>query len=218
MRTLTALRSSFRPLLVLALAVALPAAFTPAVAAADPGHDTNDIVKVGSDVRIAAGETVDSVTVFGGDAVIAGTVRRSVVAVGGDIRLRDGAQVGTEMAAGDTTVLAIGGKTTVAPGATVTGTTGAWEDISSGEAVIAASIALVGVVIAGVAFAALVLLVLAAGVVFVAAFATLIVWLIYRERRKDAAAATWMTGGTNDIPVPVQPPSFTAGAAPTAMT
>lgn len=152
-----------------------------------------DIVRIGQDVFVGPGQIVDTVTVFGGDAVIAGTVRRTVVVVGGDIDMRATARVGTQMTAGDQSVLAIGGTATTAPGATVTGTIGAWEDVSGGEAAIAAAIAFTGAVIGTAILAFLVVVVLTTTAVFGLAvligLVWLVVWLVRRENRK-----TWGIG------------------------
>lgn len=67
------------------------------------GGDDN-IVRVGESVYVAPGEVVPGdVVVFGGNAIIEGTVAGSVVVLGGEIRMRNGAEV-----KGD--IVAIGGK------------------------------------------------------------------------------------------------------------
>ena len=67
-------------------------------------HDAGeDIVKVGESVFVAADEVVaGDVVVFGGNAIIEGTVAGSVVVLGGEIRARRGAEI-----KGD--IVAIGG-------------------------------------------------------------------------------------------------------------
>ena len=154
-----------------------------------------EIVKVGEDVFVGPGQIVDSVTVFGGNAVIAGTVRHTVVAVGGDIALRATARVGTQMTAADQSVLAIGGTTRTAPGAIVIGTTGSWKNVSAGETAIAGAIAFtgafIGVVIGASTLALLVLIALTIssllGLAALAGLVWFIVWLVRRENRKSAA-------------------------------
>jgi hypothetical protein len=68
-------------------------------------HDGDDsIVRVGESVYVAPGEVVPGdVVVFGGNAIIEGTVAGSVVVLGGEIRARNGAEI-----KGD--IVAIGGK------------------------------------------------------------------------------------------------------------
>jgi hypothetical protein len=163
----------------------------------DVSGNGDEIVRAGGDVVVRPGEVVDSVTVFGGDAVIAGTVRHSVVAVGGDVVLRSTARVGTLMKPDDATVFAIGGTTRTAPGAIVTGTTGAWEDVSGGEALVAAAIAMTGMIVAGTFVAALAIGLLTVGTLVgigaLAAFIWLIVWLVRRESRP--ASTTYPPAG-----------------------
>ncbi len=63
----------------------------------------DDIVKVGESVFVAAGDVVPGdVVVFGGNAIIEGTVAGSVVVLGGEIRARSGSEI-----KGD--IVAIGG-------------------------------------------------------------------------------------------------------------
>jgi phage shock protein PspC (stress-responsive transcriptional regulator) len=63
----------------------------------------DDIVKVGESVYVAAGDVVPGdVVVFGGNAIIEGTVAGSVVVLGGEIRARRGSEI-----KGD--IVAIGG-------------------------------------------------------------------------------------------------------------
>lgn len=69
----------------------------------DHGGD-DSIVRVGESVYVAPGEVIPGdVVVFGGNAIIEGTVAGSVVVLGGEIRVRNGAEV-----KGD--IVAIGGK------------------------------------------------------------------------------------------------------------
>ncbi len=65
---------------------------------------SDDIVKVGESVYVAPGEVVNGdIVVFGGNAIIEGTVTGTVVVMGGEIRARAGAEI-----KGD--IVAIGGK------------------------------------------------------------------------------------------------------------
>lgn len=205
MRTVTRSSRSLRAIVLgLVVLVVLLVAAPVALAAGPEGAIASaigaDIVKVGQDVYVGPDQIVNTVTVFGGDAVIAGTVRHTVVAVGGDIALRSTARVGTQMTAADQSVLAIGGTATSAPGATVIGTTGAWEDVSGGEAAIAAAIAFTGAVIGGTILALLVVIVLATsslfGLALLAGFVWLIVWLVRRENRTGGAPGPAMTTPT----------------------
>jgi hypothetical protein len=67
-------------------------------------HGDDDIVRVGESVYVAPGEVVSGdVVVFGGNAIIEGTVTGTVVVMGGEIRVRNGAEI-----MGD--IVAIGGK------------------------------------------------------------------------------------------------------------
>lgn len=69
----------------------------------DAGDNGEDIVKVGESVFVASDEVVaGDVVVFGGNAIIEGTVAGSVVVLGGEIRARRGAEI-----RGD--IVAIGG-------------------------------------------------------------------------------------------------------------
>jgi len=212
MRTVTTSAGPLREIVLglvvlIALLVAAPVALAADREGVIASASGSEIVKVGEDIFVGPGQIVDSVTVFGGDAVIAGTVRHTVVAVGGDIALRATARVGTQMAAADQSVLAIGGTARTAPGATVIGTTGAWEDVSAGEATIAAAIAFTGAVIGAVIgasmLALLTIIVLTISSVFsLAALAGLvwfIVWLVRRANRQGSAATP---GPAMNAPVP----------------
>ena len=69
----------------------------------DGGDHGEDIVKVGESVFVASDEVVaGDIVVFGGNAIIEGTVAGSVVVLGGEIRARRGAEI-----RGD--IVAIGG-------------------------------------------------------------------------------------------------------------
>ena len=78
---------------------------------------------VGEDVYVAPGETVETVVVLGADARIAGRVRNSVIAVGGGVTVEPGASVGSGVTAADVTLLALGGRVTVAADAAHIGKT-----------------------------------------------------------------------------------------------
>lgn len=164
-----------------------------------------DLVRAGGDLVVRAGETVESVTVFGGDAIVAGTVRRSVVAIGGDVVLRPSARVGTAMSPDDATVFAVGGTVRTAPGAIVTGSTGAWEDVTSGEAIVAAAVAMSGMAVAAAILVALGVGLLVAGAlataIVIAAFIWLIVWLV----RRDAGSTAGPAYASTAVPAYVSP-------------
>lgn len=67
-------------------------------------QSNDDIVRVGESVYVAPGEVVPGdIVVFGGNAVIEGTVNGSVVVMGGEVRARSGSEI-----KGD--IVAIGGK------------------------------------------------------------------------------------------------------------
>jgi uncharacterized RDD family membrane protein YckC len=97
------------------------------------GINRNEIVVMGKDVVLKAGESAETVVVIGGSAKIFGNVREQVVAIGGDIEVQG--EVGQEVVAvmgsvkvGPTAKLhgdlvSVGGKTDVAEGATVHGRT-----------------------------------------------------------------------------------------------
>ena len=73
--------------------------------------------------RVGPDESLESVVVFGGDAVIEGTVRTSVVVIGGDVRLHPGALVGSGADRADAAVVTIAGDILGARGAEVAGKT-----------------------------------------------------------------------------------------------
>jgi hypothetical protein len=83
--------------------------------------DRGDIFKFGGTINVPQADTADSVVGIGSDINVAGTVRNEVVAIGGNVHLAPTAAVGTQNAAGDTSVLLVGGTLTRASGATVTG-------------------------------------------------------------------------------------------------
>lgn len=187
----------------------------------DVSGNGDEIVRAGGDAVVWPGQTVDSVTVFGGDAIVAGTVRHTVVAIGGDVVLRSTARVGTQMSADDATVFSIGGTTRTAPGAVVTGTTGAWEDVSSGEALVAAAVAMTGIAVAGSILVALAVGVVAImtllGAAALAALIWLIVWLARRDDRKRGTPAygpTW-TAYPDAVPAPTEAGTFDQSAGST---
>ena len=167
------------------LAVAAPAAFADTHGVTVGG---DAVVKAGGDVYVAPGQSVDSVTVFGGNADIAGTVRHTVVTIGGNATIEATARVGTEMRATDTSAVAIGGTVTSKPGAVVTGDTGSIQGVTNGEVAIAAAVAFVGVMLG---MATLVLLTIGGLVLTLAGLAgaaALVVWLARRDDREKAAA------------------------------
>ncbi len=173
------------------LAVAAPAALAgPRAYVAGGG----DVVKAGTDVYVAPGQTVNSVTVFGGNADIAGTVRHTVVTIGGDVKIEKTAQVGTELQADDTSVVAIGGAVRTAPGAIVTGDTGSVRGVTAGQAMIAAAVAFVGVVAAAVGGLAILVMLALTGFVMsllaIGGAVALVVWLVRRDDRRKAAQAS----------------------------
>ncbi len=107
-------------------------------AATTTAQNTSTIFKVGKDIVVPAGDVVDGAVAIGGDITIDGTVTQTVVAiggnvtvngtvkkaavaVGGDVTLAPGASVGSAMKPTDSSIVAVGGKTTVPADATVTG-------------------------------------------------------------------------------------------------
>jgi hypothetical protein len=82
-----------------------------------------DIVEFGHDVTIAAGETAKSVTVFGADVTVAGTVLRNLTVIGGDATLAPTAVVGNDIKHGDVSLAVVGGHLNREAGAAVTGRT-----------------------------------------------------------------------------------------------
>ena len=108
-------------------------ALAPQAGAATAGGgqtSVGNIVEFNQDVTVPAGTTADSVTVFGGSATIAGTVRNTVAGIGADVTLQPSARVGTAGGAGDTSVVVVGGTLTSAPGATIVGDTTYREPLS----------------------------------------------------------------------------------------
>ena len=80
------------------------------------------IVEFGDPVKVASGETVETVVSIGGDVTIAGTVQNTVVAVGGDVTLRSTAVVGAGVSDPNaSSVVVINGELTREAGAEVTG-------------------------------------------------------------------------------------------------
>jgi hypothetical protein len=80
----------------------------------DPGSDRGEIVRMGQDVVIEAGDAVEEVVVIGGDLEVRGQVEGDAVAVGGNVTLGPGAMVG-----GD--AVSVGGSLDIDPGAIVEG-------------------------------------------------------------------------------------------------
>ena len=122
------------------LMMALLAAGVPASRAATggAGQEPPTVAKVGQDVLIPAGDVVkgvfavggnvtingtveDTVVAVGGDVKVNGTVDKAVVSVGGDVTAASTAGMGSGMKATDSSIVSVGGKTIVEPGATVTG-------------------------------------------------------------------------------------------------
>jgi len=90
-----------------------------AVVDSTTGHDwekgSKDVVRMGQDIDVPAGETIEGDCVaIGGRITVAGTIKGDAVSVGGGIRLRPTAVVN-----GD--VVTVGGKLDREPGATVHG-------------------------------------------------------------------------------------------------
>lgn len=87
----------------------------PATATADTVvQNDNDIVKVGQDITIKAGETVRNATTVRGDITISGHVTESVIAVLGNVHIMSGGVV-------DGDVFTIRGKIEKEPGAVIHG-------------------------------------------------------------------------------------------------
>jgi hypothetical protein len=90
------------------------------------GHDAvigqnqsaTSAVAIGGDVYVHG--TVTTAVAVGGDVVVDGRVNRTVVAVGGNVRLVSG-WVGAQNSPGDTAVVVVGGKLTRGPGSVLTG-------------------------------------------------------------------------------------------------
>lgn len=124
MTTRTARRAQ---VLLLGLALALLAGFTlPEIggAAENVQVSTGDTrIRFGEDVYVGAEETLESVVVFGGDAVVEGTVEHSVVTFAGDVRLEPGALVGYGAAPADATIVTVAGDILGSRGAKVAGKT-----------------------------------------------------------------------------------------------
>ncbi len=92
--------------------------------------------------------------------------------------------MGTWARTGETSVVAVGGTTTVAPGAAVSGRIRTLHDLSAGEALIAGAVALVVIAVGVLAVTAAAALGLAIVLGPIAAIIALIVWLARREGRK----------------------------------
>lgn len=56
-----------------------------------------DIIRIGDDVVIEAGDVVDNVIVIGGDITVYGTVEENIVAIGGEVRMKENAFVGNDV-------------------------------------------------------------------------------------------------------------------------
>jgi len=94
----------------------------------DPGERANAVVAVGGDVLVDG--TVDVAVAVGGDVTVVGTVEETIVAVGGDVKLKPTAVVGSEAKDGDAAVVLVGGRLYRDEGAQLLGDTttvkGAW--------------------------------------------------------------------------------------------
>lgn len=117
----------------LALAVVLTLlalALIPGLTAPASAADRGTIVNAGGNVNLRQGDTADAIFAFGADVTVAGTVKNSILAVGGDVRLGPTAVVGTELASNDTALILVGSSVTRDQGAEVTGETsnvsGSW--------------------------------------------------------------------------------------------
>ena len=107
-----------------ALALLILGAVAPALAAAAPatGATSKTIVRF-QDYTLAQGQAVRSVVVVHGNAVIGGTVARSVVVVDGTATIEATAVVGAGLAAQDSSIVVVGGRLVIEPGATIHGKT-----------------------------------------------------------------------------------------------
>ena len=152
---------------LLATLIGLAFAAMPGFAFAQDGEGDDVLIRINGDVRVASGETVGSVIVIDGDAVIEGTVTESVVVISGnavisgsvanevtvisgDVDLRSGATVKN--------VTSIDGDVIRASGATVTGDIDERDRIAFPTAVAA--------VVSLLFWVALTIAVLVAGVIF----------------------------------------------------
>jgi hypothetical protein len=124
-------RRSAIPVFLFALAAAaLATTLIPGLVADAAAAERGTILRVGSDVTLAEGDTAEAIIAIGGDVDVAGTVTDTIVAVGGDVRLEPTAVVGSDVQAGDTSIVLVGGRLEGAAEATVTGETnrivGSW--------------------------------------------------------------------------------------------
>ncbi|MFH2034258.1 MAG: hypothetical protein ABIJ26_06100 [Candidatus Margulisiibacteriota bacterium] len=85
-----------------------------AIAVPTAMQSQSSIVRFGEDVVVPTGADVESVVAIGGSITVAGNVKKDVVAIGGNVNLKNTASVG-----GDT--MAIGGKVTRAEKASING-------------------------------------------------------------------------------------------------
>lgn len=109
-------------LVVLALTMALGWA---GIAVAAPGQvtiaDRDAIIRVGQDIYVAPGETVETVVAIGGRVTLAGTVRNAVVAIGGDVVMEPTSSVGGAATPADVAVVTVGGRLITQNGAQLMG-------------------------------------------------------------------------------------------------
>ena len=115
---LVALAMLALPTPALAAAPATPQAALPQAVTAANG----DVVRF-EDYTLPAGKSVPNVVVIRGNATIAGTVDRAVVVIGGDAIIEGTANIGSAIAAKDSSIVVVGGTLTTRPGATVHGKT-----------------------------------------------------------------------------------------------
>lgn len=97
-----------RVLIAVLGAAALSAVPSAAFGAATQPQDQGAVVLSG-DVHVPAGETVESVVVFDGSVLVAGTVRGSVVTFSGSVRIADGGSVGRDVVIFDGQLMMHGG-------------------------------------------------------------------------------------------------------------
>ncbi len=103
---------------------ALPASAAPAapLPSAPVAAASSAVVRF-QDYALPEGQTVESVVVIHGDAVIGGTVTRDVVVLAGDATIESTAVVGAGQPGQSSSVVVVDGHLTVEPGATVYGKT-----------------------------------------------------------------------------------------------
>jgi hypothetical protein len=102
---------SGRAIFMLLVFAAALAALAIAPGLTSPAHaaDRGDVFQVGGDVSIAEDDSAGTIVAIGGAVDVAGTVRESIVAVGGDVRLRSTAVVGSQVQPADPSIILVGG-------------------------------------------------------------------------------------------------------------